>query len=127
MTHSFVSFRLGSYRIELVLIDLVLIEFLIEFLRISDRIFLGFDFENVVVNIDMISLRKSDNPINKFFVLKKLPGLFVKIKSIQVELQASLKQVGFLFILCSLCWNKKLPRHFPSILALKSQINSTFL
>ena len=87
---------------------------------------LGFDFENVVLNTDMINLWKSDNPVNKVSVLKKLPGLFVNIKSTQFGLWAFLKQVGSLFILCSSCWNKKLSRHVSPILAVKSPTNTTF-
>ena len=38
---------------------------------------LGFEFENVMLNIYMANLWKSDNPVNKVSVLKKLPGLFL--------------------------------------------------
>ena len=42
---------------------------------------------------------KCDNPVNKVTVLKKLPRLFVNIKSIQLGLCAFLKQASSIYTL----------------------------
>ena len=75
----------------------------------------------------MTNLWTFDNPVNKVSVLKKLPGLFVNIKSIQLGFWTYLKHVGSLFILYSSCWNKKLSRPVSPSLILKYLTDINFL
>ena len=105
------------------LIKIFFINFFLKFLYI---ISFGFDFEKIVLKTDSTSLLQSDKPVNKQSLLRKLNGLFVRIKSMQLGLSGFLWQVGLSFTLLRLCWNRKSSKHFSPIWELKSPTITLF-